>query len=337
MQALPTPGQQGYNAGQVSLKYLYGGVRITGQVFELADKDFQAFASAADREISGLKGDIAKDQNRQFYGSTTGVMATATGANTGGSIPVANAQYLEVGMVVDVGTAPTLTKAVGATVTAVDLVAKTVTINPAPGSAVAASDVIVRTGDYGLELTGLRDIVAATGILYTINPTNDPYWKGVVDSNSGTLRPLSEGLMIYNVDRVRANGSRTTVMFTNLGVRRAYFELLVQQRRISNTQEFEGGFSGLAFTTDQGDIPLVVDMDCPINTLYGLNEKEIKLYQDADWAWMQRDGSMWSRVYSGTAGLAGTFDAYEAYLYKYAEIGTHRRNAHWVMQDITEG
>src|SRR6266571_3163110 len=38
---LPSSGQQGYAAGRVSLKYLYGSVQLNGQVFELADKDFQ--------------------------------------------------------------------------------------------------------------------------------------------------------------------------------------------------------------------------------------------------------------------------------------------------------
>jgi hypothetical protein len=117
-------------------------------------------------------------------------------------------------------------------------------------------------------------------------------------------------------------------MFMNLGVRRQYFNLLTQQRRYTNTQTFEGGFSGLAFTTDKGDIPMVVDTDCPKNTIYGLNEKEIKVYRDADWSWMDRDGSRWARVPNR--------DAYEATMYQYSELGTHRRNAHFRIEDITE-
>ena len=48
---------------------------------------------------------------------------------------------------------------------------------------------------------------------------------------------------------------------------------------------------------------------------------------------MNRDGSNWSRVVTS----AGKFDAYEATLYKYCEIGTHRRNAHGLLSDLTEG
>lgn len=341
MEALPSPGQQGYAAAQVKLKYEYGAARITGQTFELADKDFQAFASAADMEISGLKDDVLKDQNRQFYGDGSGRIATASGAGTGNTFNAVTAKYLEVGQQIDIIDGTTLAnatptvKASNRQITAVDVVAKTATFDGAT-QATATGDIIVRTGSVNREWTGLAAIVSDTGILYNINPTTDPYWKAVVDHNSGVLRPLSEGLMIYNCDRVRANGSRTTAMFSGLGVRRAYFELLVQQRRYTNTQTFEGGFSGLAFTTDTGDIPFVVDIDCPDNTIYGINEKEIKLYREGEWSFMEKDGSMWQRVVA-VGGVAGNYDAYEATLYMYAEIGTHRRNAHWVMRDITEG
>src|ERR671931_385929 len=65
---LPTAGQQGTAAARVSLKYLYGRVRLTGQTMELAEKNVQAFTSALDLEMNGLKRDLAKDLNRQVYG-----------------------------------------------------------------------------------------------------------------------------------------------------------------------------------------------------------------------------------------------------------------------------
>ena len=94
------------------------------------------------------------------------------------------------------------------------------------------------------------------------------------------------------------------------------------------TKTFTGGFEGLAFTTDQGDIPLISDTDCPPGTIYGLSEKNIKVYREADWSFMDRDGSMWDRVQGK--------DAYAGTMYQYSELGTDRRNAHFVMRDITE-
>jgi hypothetical protein len=118
-------------------------------------------------------------------------------------------------------------------------------------------------------------------------------------------------------------------MFMNLGVRRAYAALLTSLRRYVGTTEFKGGFSGIAFAYDKGDIPMVVDVDAPLFSIYGINEKEVKVYRDADWALMNRDGSRWARV--------SNRDAYEATMYQYSELGTHRRNAHFFLGDLIEG
>ena len=48
MEALPIARRQSYASARVQLKYLYGSLELSGQTFELADKNFQAFASALD-------------------------------------------------------------------------------------------------------------------------------------------------------------------------------------------------------------------------------------------------------------------------------------------------
>lgn len=327
---LPTPGQQGFAGARVGLKYLYGGIQLTGQTIELADSNYQAFTSVLDKEVSGLKDDVSKDQNRQVYGDGTGVVATVT-ADAANAVTVADGMYLQEGMQVDILASDlTTVRAADRQLTSVDPDAGTATYSGADASAsIIATDVIVRKGNANREWTGFKKIVSDTGTLFNLDPTVEKVWKSTVDHNSGTLRALSEGLLILQADRVRAKGSYVTAMFANLGVRRAYFNLLSQQRQFTNTKTFEGGFTGLTFTTDKGEIPFVVDVDCPKNTVYGINEKELTLYRDSDWSWMDRDGSMWSRV-------AG-YDAYEARLYQYSELGVHRRNAHFVLKDITEG
>ena len=329
---LPTPGAQGYRRAQVNLRYQYGRLRLTGQAIELARENFQAFASAMDEEMRRLKDDLAKDLNRQVYGDGLGTVAKISGALSGSTAPVDGTLYVQEGMVVDTGTVsngvftPVATNKV---VSNVDVANGEIDLTGGTGTP-ANGHTIVRAGngrtadDEQREWTGLGALVG-TDELFGIT---HPKWASVIDDNGGTPRALSESLIILNADAVRVNGSYPTVMFTNLGVRRAYFNLLTQQRRFTNTQTFEGGFSGLAFTTDKGDIPMVVDTDCPLGTLYGLNEKEIKVYRDADWSFMDRDGSRWARVPNR--------DAYEATMYQYSELGTHRRNAHFKIADIQE-
>lgn len=324
---LPDAGQQGTAAARVGLKYLYGRIRLTGQTMELAKTNTQAFVSALDLEMNGLKDDLAKDQNRQVYGDGIGGVARITAAVTAATFTIAHDTWLQLGMLVDVTDATGVTiKAAARTVTAIT--PTSVTISGA-NVAVIIGDLITRSGSSTKEWTGLAKIVAASGTLYNVDPTTVPVWTAEVDSNAGVNRALSEGLMINMVDRIRKRGGKTTVIFQNLGVRRAYFNLLTQQRRFTDTKEFTGGFTGLAFTTDQGEVPVVVDTDAPPNTQYFINEKELKWYRESDWSFMNRDGNMWDRVVN--------FDAYDAIMFQYSELGTHRRNSHGVIQDITEG
>lgn len=337
-EALPVAQTQGYETAQLVLAYLYGAIELTGQTFELAESNPQAFVSAMTQEVNGIKEGLAKDTNRQVYGTSIGKIVTANAAGTTTTLVCSNAEaiYIEVGMVLDLyDNADALkTTGTGKVVTNIQrdtpsAGSTTITFTVAAAGATASGDYFVRTNSRAKEMVGLRDIISNTGTLYAINSSTVPLWKSVVDSAAAAL---SEGRMITMMDNIKTNGGDVTVILTSLGVRRAYFNLLSQQRQFVNTQTFEGGFKGLAFTTDDGEIPLVSDTDCPWSTAFFLNEKEIKLYQMGEWDWLDRDGSMWQRVITSS----GAFDAYGGQMFKYCQIGTHRRNTHGIMTNITE-
>lgn len=327
MEQLPSAGNQGYAAATVGLTHLYGQVRLSGQSIELAKSNFQAFASVLDQEVNGIKTDLAKDFNRQVYGTSVGALVVSSAAYAANTITSLNTQYAEVGQIIDIYDSTGVTqRATGRTITAVT--ATTIVFDGAAVATGASGDIVVRVGNLNREIIGLQQIVSATGTLFGIDPAVEPLWKSTENANGGTNRPLSESLMTKMVDDVYSKGGNTTAIFTTLGVRRSYANLLTQQRRFTNTTKFEGGFSGLAFTTDSGDIPVVTDVDCQPNRMYFLNEKEIKIYRESDWSYMDRDGSMWQRV--------ANFDAYDATQFKYTQFGTHRRNSHGIIKDVTE-
>jgi hypothetical protein len=335
MEALPTAGQQGHAAARIGLKHQYGGIQLTGQAIAMSSTDPKAFAKALDNEIEGLKNDFKKDLNRQIYGSGNGaigtVKTTASGVNT---VAVTDARLFQIGAVVDVVTVSGPTVAVsGRTVTAVDLTsgANTVTLSGATFN-VTAGQIITRTGSSFREITGLESIIASSGTLYNIDPSAEPEWTAEVSSNGGTARALSEGLMIQMADRIRTRGGKTTVIFQSLGVRRSYFNLLSQTRSTVNQQDFKGGFTGLAFTTDNGEIPVVADVDAPLGKQYFVNEEALTFYRDQEAHWLDRDGSMWKQVRDSS----GDYDAYYARLVEYHELGTDRRNTHGLISDIIE-
>lgn len=331
LEQLQNGGQAGYDSVRVGLHYGYGRLRLSGQVMELADSNYQAFASAMDLEMNGIKDDILKDTNRVIYGDGTGRMAVTTGAvgAGGNTVTVDDTRWLEVGSQIDIVSTAGVVRVADRQVTAINLTTKVVTFSGAASvGAGAATDLVVRQGNFNREPNGLRSIVTATGTLFNVDPTVTAQWAAIVNANGGVNRALSEGLMIQMTDQTRINGATTTLILTSLGVRRAYFNLLTQQRRYTNTQEFAGGVRGLAFNNGR-EIPVVEDPDAPGNTMYFLDEKSIKIYRDSDWSWLNRDGTIWKWVHD--------FDAYEAILKQYWEVATQKRNANAVLQDITEG
>ena len=334
-EALPVARTQGYAAAKVTLAYLYGALQITGQTMELAEKNSQAFASALSQELNGLREGLSKDYGRQVYGTSAGKIATSNAAGSTTTFVCADSQaiYLEIGMVVDTYTSGDTLRNSSSEITNISSTGgvTTVTFTPA-ATATASGDYIVRAGSINRETVGFSQIVSTTGQLFNIDPATVPVWSANVDSNGGTPRAVSEGLMTKMADTIRTRGGNVTAIFTSLGVRRQYFNMLSQQRQFVNTKEFTGGFNALAFTTDKGDIPVVSDVDCQRNRMYFMNEKELKIYQEGDWSFMNRDGSNWNRVVDST----GAYDAYGSMMYKYCNMATHRRNSHGLITDIAE-
>lgn len=336
-EVLPAPGQQGYAAARIGLKYAYAGIQLTGQSIALSDSDPKAFAKVLDEEIEGVKRDVKKDLNRQIYGDGTGSISTVTATGTGvNTVTVKDARNFQRDMVVDLVTLPSTVAVSARTVTGINLTTNVLTLSGAVFNS-AIGQLVTRTGSGpsasgNREITGFGAIVSDTGTLYNIDPTVEPEWKSKVDANGGVNRALSEGMMIRMADEVGVSGGDTTVIFQSRGVRRAYFNLLSQTRQTVNTQEFKGGFTGLAFTTDDGELPVVSDDDAPLNTQYFINENALTFYRDEEWHWLDRDGSMWKQV----RDAAGDYDAFYARLVEYHELGTDRRNTHGVIRDITE-
>lgn len=350
LEQLQAGGAQGYASVRVGLHYGYGRVRLSGQLIELADSNTQAFASAMDMEMNYLKTDIGKDVNRIFYGDGTGTLATVSATNTTTlTTTVSNSQYLEVGQQVDLLSSNGSTaRATNRQITQISTgalngqgaqtapAANVVLDNGVSGATGTGTgnfsgvvgDILVRQGNYGREANGLASIVSDTGVLFNLDPATQPKWAAVNNNNAGSNRALSEGLMIQVTDQVRVNGGKVSLILMSLGIRRAYFNLLSQQRRYPSTTEFAGGLTGLAFNNGH-EIPCVEDVDAPLNKAWFLDEDSFKIYQDSDWSWMDRDGSTWKWVHD--------FDAYEAILKKYWELGVQRRNANAVLKDITEG
>lgn len=155
------------------------------------------------------------------------------------------------------------------------------------------------------------------------------WWKATVDAHSSGRyrgqRPLDLTLMQKMFDSVEENagtGYGPDAILTTRAIRREYFELATADRREVNTMTFDGGWEGLNYN----GIPLMVDNDAIDGEMYFLTMKDLQLYRMSDYDWMDKDGAILSRIIG--------YDAYEAILYRYAELGCKRRNSQGVIADL---
>jgi hypothetical protein len=340
---LPLAGAQKYQQAHLYLTNLYGSIEVDGQLFEQASEDYQSFINIVDNEIKGLRKDLANDLNRQVYGDGSGKLAVVSAQPSASTLTVDSVLYLEEGMTFDVVDPSTGVKqqsgaASSLEITGINETTNVITVTGTLGTFstnISAGDILVRSSNgvnsFGKEWTGLGAIVKATGSLHGIDPATYPVWKstvetlGVPGTSTGTLTELA---LINLVQKVDKKGGDVDVMLASPGVFNAYWDLLQGLRQFTNGATLEGGQRAFTFDAVGKPIKFVSDYAAPKGTVYALSSKEIVVNRKKDWSWMDRDGSMWSRV-------ADT-DAYEARYYQYSQIGTYRRNAHAVLSNITE-
>lgn len=337
---LPTAGNQGYAEERIPLHYNYGRIEISGPTIRAMRSDRGSFVRAVESETKGVVTDLKNDVSRQVYGTSDGKIAQC-GTTTASATVVLTSptetqldQLLSPGMKVDIGTvASPSTVVASATVVNVDYTNGTVTIDSAVTT--SATHFIFRAGSGGsganqAEITGLQTIVSDTGAVFNVDPATEPVWKSYVDANGGTGRAATETLFTKVANKAnRRGGAEIDLWITSDGVHRNLASSLQTLKRFNGTVEIKGGYSGLEITPGGGKSAVVVwDKDAPSKKAFGLSTSELVQFEASDWEFMDEDGAMLSRV-SGK-------DAYEATLFKYHELATHKRNAHARIDDLNE-
>ena len=329
---LGRPGRNRYSEVHVNLKYGYVRGAITGPTMRLAEENYQAFASALDEDQTGMKEQVAREESRMFYGDGTGLL-TLVSADAGAAdlaFTVYDPYWLEDTMDIDILVAASgaaLTNGLDRTISTVDPDTGAVTVEAgATFDATEDTHGVYRQGNYNKEPQGLKSIVKSSGILFGVDPSSTPLWKSKQTAVSG---PLSEAHMIKMCDDISTNGGKVSAIFTTLGVRRAWFNLLSMQRRFNGSKSFEGGLVGLVFNYGNREVPVVSDPDLrDTGRMYFLDESTFKFYQTHDWQYMDKDGSMFKWVQD--------FDEYQYLMNKYYELGCKRRNANGLLTGVEE-
>lgn len=332
--ALPTAGKQSYAEQRVPVVRNYARIGIDGDLIEASNSDKGAFARMLQAELDGAMDDLKNDVSRQLYNDSTksiaqcGITSSATEVVLTTPTDIQLRQFHE-GMKVDIGTLANYDAVVaGAEIVSIDETAGTITIDSTVTT--TASHYVTRAGSDGNELTGLREIVAASGTLFNVDPSSVSSWKSTVLSNSGTNRTPTETLFEEGIENIHfRSNSDINLIITTRGVRRAFAATLQSQKRFTDKIDIKGGFKAVTIAAGNVEVPLVVDNDAPANTAFLLNTKHLTQHQMGNaWSFMDRDGT--------TLKYVTGYDQYEAVIYNYHELTTDRRNAHGVIEDLTE-
>jgi hypothetical protein len=171
--------------------------------------------------------------------------------------------------------------------------------------------------------------VAATGTLHGLNPATYSWWKAHVDSTGGAI---SDTLLRNAKDAVGfeqgidVDSGLDFALLSDRGIRSRYATTLTSLKRFTDVEsvKLRGGYTALLFDEN----PWFIDDQSKIGTVYGLALNRLFWSQMSDWDWMEEDGKVlkWET----------RRDRYIAVLYKYCNLGTTHRGAHFKLTGITD-
>ena len=333
--ALPTAGNQSYKASVLPMRYQYGRFQITGQTIKATRNNEGAYRKAVRSEMEGLANDMCDSLSRQLFGDGSGLLATLASSGSGTStVVVDSTAKLRVGMPIDIIVKTTGAATAGLAGTSVATITDgtTFTISGTLAGSPAATYGVYIAGSRDLEMMGLGGIVSATTTVQGLDVSSYPWWVATVQGNSGTARAISDTILQKALDTLTQNSNgKASALYTTYGVRRAYQSILAAQKQFVNTMTLTGGFDTIAYN----GLPIIPDKNAPSGKIFVVDESKLKFYRMSDNGgednglfWLEEDGNMLKYVTG--------YDAYEAILCLYSNLGTTMRNAFVRIDDITE-
>lgn len=330
---LPNPNARKTKQAKWETKNFFARFRITDKTIEASKSNVGAFANMLETEISDAETDAKLDLSRQVLGDGTGKLATlsANSTYTAGTpayleLTLDSVMYFAEGMYVDLYAADNsaVTNGAGLEVILVDDANSKIRVAVGSDihSNVVATGYVVLAGNKGLELTGVAAVFATSGSIYNLDRAAYPWLVAQVKALNGEI---SENVIQERIDLCETRtGSVINYMQCALGVRRAYIDLLSATKQTVNTLDMKGGFKALSYN----GTALVADKYIPAGQLQLLDLNDWAMYRMADFNWMDRDGSIMSRV--------ANRPAWEATLVKYCDIGCQRPRGQGLITGITE-
>lgn len=334
---LPTADRQRYSQPNEDLAYIYHTIKVSGVAKHLTRSDAGAFTRALESELDGAEKDLKNDLARQCFGQSlaisstyyTGVLGLVNGdPGTGTTITVDNGAGVPFGTRVlfpgekisflNPATGTARTEPAGGYEVASVTSTTVFEITSAADSTIADNDWIVRYGNFGNEINGLRHLVS-TAPFAGIDPASVPAWGALSYGTAGTTQ-ISETVLDQAAEKVETDGdgSSPNLYIAEHSQRAKLAQQLQAQKMYEGRQRtLTAGWIGL----DVARGTLVVDRFCPVQTAFALTPKYLVHFVGLDWTWDDDDGKVLYKALDGS-------DAVEARFKTYMNLVVTVRNAH---------
>jgi hypothetical protein len=338
--SLPAAQAGLYDQGQATVVRTYTRMALDGLAIEVTKKQQGSYRPALAEVMSDRLQAHDLEVNRQMFckgdaqlavlttdGGTTQTLEKDYGVTNGGL----GTRHIYVGDQLQPYSQAHVART-KVSVTAVDHALGTITTDVDPVT--TAGDYFARaTSDtdnhVAGEANGLLISVLDSGTFETIPGTGA--WKAVRLHNSGTLRDISDSLVMTAIEMIRSRSRLTPdLAVCRPGIILKYSEIFLPLRRLDGQDvQLKGGYKPLAAIIHAGgSIPVVGDNDSPNSRLFLLNTGGYRLADVVGTDWADMDGATFDRVVDK--------DSIEGYIRKYWQLITVQRNAQAVLEDLND-
>ncbi len=332
---LPTPTAAGYQEAKVTSKRNYAVLQLDAML----EADKTGIVDLVDWEMKALRESLIRELNFQLAaGDGTGkrsqVVSIASQVITLDAPIGQETAFLYPNMLIDIYTTGGVANATNISITSVDTAAKTITV-VGNITSVVDNDEIFRAGQRNLVMMGIPGIVKDSGVIQTLDPSTDTWWKSFKTDKSnkwGTSAADFLDSIQATIDDVELNSiGEIDLIYAWPLFNRQYSSVLEAKRQIVNTLEFKAGRKGIAYVNGDREIPILRDKYLPWYNVYFLDSKLLEIYTLLGIHWEDKGG--------GILKILNRQDVYTAWMKLYSEFATTTRNAHayWINTGTTIG
>lgn len=303
---LPSPNARKGLQARFKTKNTFAHLQLTTKTIEISKTDRGAFASQLELQLNDLMTDAKDNSQRQLYGDGTGRLTGFSNGATSDTQEVTSTDGLFEGQFVDLMATNGTVKSAKLEIIAVDDENGTVKFDQSVTT--LTTDFLVLNGSYNKELTGIKAIFTPDTSIYGVPRTTYPFFNPTIVNIAGEI---SENKIQEGLDKARnRTGVRHDFLITSDGVRRAWANLQRGYRQTVNTVELKGGWSAPAYQNGAGQlIPMITAKYAPKSTMRAISRANFMLAWLGDWAWMDQDGAVLSRI-SGKPAYGATMQLF---------------------------